>query len=168
VVGHADDGPIADLEVGRSDLNSALSQIDNLSAQMMQIDDHTVPHNIGYIFVENTGWNQIQNERTARIDYGMAGVIAALIPDNDVIVLTDQIDHASLAFISPVNSSDGCQHRHSFLPEFSHLLGYGTRPIKNTAQLFRYGRFGLLSIPFRLYTDGAELSSKIVDGKCGK
>ena len=48
----------------------------------------------------------MQGKFAVLIDNGMAGIAAALIADNDVIVFGQQIDHASLALVTPVDADD--------------------------------------------------------------
>ena len=51
------------------------------------------------------------------IDYRMSGIAAALIADDHIVVLCEQIDHPALAFITPVDADD-CTHSHFLSPLF--------------------------------------------------
>ena len=41
------------------------------------------------------------------VDHGVAGVAAALIPDHHIIVGGEQVHHAALALIAPVDPNNG-------------------------------------------------------------
>ena len=49
----------------------------------------------------------MQGEFAQFIDDGVAGVAAALITDDDVVVLRKQVHHAALALVAPVDTYDG-------------------------------------------------------------
>ena len=46
----------------------------------------------------------MQRELALVVDHGVARVAAALIPDNDVVLLGEQIHHSAFAFIAPVDA----------------------------------------------------------------
>ena len=48
----------------------------------------------------------MQGKFAVFVDNRMAGIAAALIPDNDVVVLRQQIHHTALSLISPVDPYD--------------------------------------------------------------
>ena len=94
----------------RCDLHAAVLQGLCLSAQMLQIDHHSRPQHIGGVGTKNTGRKQVQHGFPVFIYYGVAGVVAALISDNDVIGLAEQVDHSALSLIAPVRTYNGSQH----------------------------------------------------------
>ena len=49
----------------------------------------------------------MQCELALLVDDGVAGVAAALITDHHVIVLSQQVHHAALSLIAPVDTYDG-------------------------------------------------------------
>ena len=56
----------------------------------------------------------MQGEFAIFVDDGVSSVAAALLSDNDVKILGEQIDHPALALVSPVDAYDCCVS-HSFL-----------------------------------------------------
>ena len=49
----------------------------------------------------------MQGELAELVHHGVAGVAAALIADHHIIVGGDQVHHAALALVAPVDSHDG-------------------------------------------------------------
>ena len=97
MVGHGDGGPVGDLQVIGGDGDALLPQLVDLAVQMVRVDDHTVAHHADNVGAQDAGGQQVQHELAALVLHGVACVVAALIPCNDVILLADQIDHAALA-----------------------------------------------------------------------
>ena len=110
VIGQADDGLLADLEVFRGDGDALLGQAADLTHQVLQVDDHAVAHDVDGGLPEDAGGQQVQDEGALVIDDGVACIIAALIATDNVIIGGKQVHHTALAFISPVDSNDCGQH----------------------------------------------------------
>ena len=110
MVGQADDGLLADLEILRGDGDALLGQTADLTHQVLQVNDHAVTHDVDGGLPKDAGGQQVQDEGSLVIDNGMARIIAALIAADNVIVGGKQVHHAALAFISPVDSNDCGQH----------------------------------------------------------
>ena len=110
MVGHGDGGPVGDLQVIGGDGNALLPQLVDLAVQMVRVDDHTVAHHADNVGAQDAGRQQVQHELAALVLHGVACVVAALIPCNDVILLADQIDHAALALIAPVDTRNCSKH----------------------------------------------------------
>ena len=110
MVGHGDGCAVGDLQVFRGDRNALLAQFIDLAVQMMRVDDHAVAHNAHDVGAQDAGGQQVQHELAALVFNGMACVVAALIPCNDVILLADQVDHAALALIAPVDTRNCSKH----------------------------------------------------------
>ena len=110
MVGHGDGCTVGDLQVCRADLNALLPQLVDLAVQMMRVDDHAVAHDADDIGAQDAGGQQVQHELAALVFNGMACVVAALIPCNDVVLLADQVDHAALALIAPVDTRNCSKH----------------------------------------------------------
>ena len=110
VVGHGDGGTVRDLEVGRADLDALLAQVGDLAVQMVGIDDHAVAHDADDVGPQDARGQQVQNELAPLVLDGVAGVVAALVAHHDVIILAEQIDHAALALVAPVDPSDCSKH----------------------------------------------------------
>ena len=49
----------------------------------------------------------MQGELAQLVDHGVAGVAAALIADDHVIIAGEQVHHAALALVAPVDTYDG-------------------------------------------------------------
>ena len=99
-------GTVADLQVLRRNFNSALTEFFNFAGQMSQVNHHAVTHHTGNTRTENAGRKKIQHELTPFVDYGVPGVVSALIPHHNILSVRKQIDHAALAFIAPVDPND--------------------------------------------------------------
>ena len=108
VVGHADGGPVADLQVLGGDLNAALPQALCLAVEMLKVDDDTGAQDVYRLIPEDAGGHKIQNEFALFIHHGVSGVIAALIAHNDVVLLAEQVHHTALALVAPVCTYDRC------------------------------------------------------------
>jgi hypothetical protein len=104
VVGHADGGAVAYLEMLRRNGDAALTQALNLSLKMLKVDDNAGAQHVHGLVPENAGGQQIHNEFALLVHHGVAGVVAALIADDHVVFLAQQVHHAALALVSPVGS----------------------------------------------------------------
>ena len=104
VIWHADGRAVADDQVLRCDLDPLVTQHFDLIEKMFEVDDHARPHHIDGLITQNAGRQQIQDELAFFVDNGMSGVVAALITDDNIIFFAQKVDHAALAFISPVCS----------------------------------------------------------------
>ena len=76
--------------------------------QMLQVHDHARAEDIGGLGAENAGGEQVQNEFSPVVHNRVSRIVTALIADNDIIFLAQQVDHAALALVSPVGTYDGC------------------------------------------------------------
>ena len=99
---------MARLEIFRfaGDFDAGSDELAHLFVQMLQVDDHTVAHDVDYLRAQDTGWHQVQNKFTQMVDDGVTRIVAALVADNHIIIFRKQVDHAALAFVSPVNTND--------------------------------------------------------------
>ena len=108
--GHGDGRAVGDLQVLGADLNTLLGQGGNFLLEVLGVDDHAAAHNADNVGAQNAGGNQVQDEFAALVLDGVACIVAALIARNNVIVLAEQVDHAALALIAPVDTGDGSKH----------------------------------------------------------
>ena len=108
---HGDGRTVRDFQVFGADLNTLLGQGGNF---LLEVDDHATAHNADNVGAQNAGGNQVQDEFAALVLDGVACIVAALIARNNVIVLAEQVDHAALALVAPVNAGNGSKH--TFLP----------------------------------------------------
>ena len=99
-------GALADLQVLRRDRHACGAQGLDLVIQVLAVERHAVAENVHHALTEDAAGQQVQGEFAVLIDDSMAGIAAALIADNDVIVFGQQIDHASLALVTPVDADD--------------------------------------------------------------
>ena len=106
VEGEDDGGTLRDLQILRRDADAVRTEIVDLAAQVFQIDDDAVAEHIHNALGENTGRDEMQGKLAVLIDDGMTGVVAALIANDNIIILCDEVDHAALAFIAPVDADD--------------------------------------------------------------
>ena len=72
--------------------------------------NHTGAEHVHGFVAQDAGRHEIEHELALVVDDGVAGVVAALIAHDDVVLLAEQVDHAALALIAPVDTYDGCQH----------------------------------------------------------
>ena len=111
---HGDGRTVRDFQVFGADLNTLLGQGGDFLLEVLGVDDHAAAHNADNVGAQNAGGNQVQDEFAALVLDGVACIVAALIARNNVIVLAEQVDHAALALVAPVNAGNGSKH--TFLP----------------------------------------------------
>ena len=90
-------------------------QIVKFFEQHCRVDHHAVADDIHGAGVEDARWHDMQLERTALVDDGVAGVVAATIADDQARTLGQQIDDMALAFVTPLGA-DNRDDRHSCIP----------------------------------------------------
>ena len=119
VEGEDDGGAVGDLEVLRGDGNAGGLEVCNLLGEVLEVDDGAVAQHVDDALGEDARGDEVQGELAVLVHHGVAGVVAALIADDDVIIGGDQIDHAALALVAPVDAYH-CAVAHSvtllFLP----------------------------------------------------
>jgi hypothetical protein len=82
--------------------------------QRLRIDNAAGTDDILRARVENTAWNQVQRVFSVFVDYGMAGIVAALKPNDDIRLLRQVIDDPPFSFIAPLCADYGCNW-HTFI-----------------------------------------------------
>ena len=110
VVRHADRGAVADLQMLGRDLHALLADVRDFLREMFEIEHHAGAENIHRAGAQNAGRQQIENEFAALVHDGVTGVVAALIADNDLMFGGEQVDHAALSFVAPVDSDNSSKH----------------------------------------------------------
>ena len=108
MIRHADRRAVGDFEIVRRDLDALFAQATDLADQMLDVDDHADAHDVDRLGAQNTGGQKVQNELAAVVDDGVTRVVAALIADDDVVLTAQKVDHAALAFVTPVDAYNGC------------------------------------------------------------
>ena len=104
VVRHTDGSLVADLQILRRDGDAALPEAGHLAAQVLQVDDHAGAQYIDGALPEDAGGHQVQDKAASVVDHGVAGVVAALVADHHVAALAEQVHHAALALVAPVDA----------------------------------------------------------------
>ena len=154
---------LGDLEVLRRDRHAGLLQGLDLAPKALEVNDDTVAEDVHDARQADAGGDEVQGKFAVFIDDGMTGVVAALIPADDIIISRDEVDHAALAFVAPVDAYD-CTVAHSFLllifPQFGLIFSFRAdymRFFPKCKSLFVYVRNKL-----RLY-GGLALSILLID-----
>jgi len=104
VVGEDDRGAVGDSEVFRRDGHACLAQIGDLAPEALEIDDDAVAEHVHHVRQEDAGGDEMQGKFAVFVHDSVASVVAALITADNVIFLGDQVDHAALALVTPVDS----------------------------------------------------------------
>ena len=102
--GEQQGGAVADHEIVRRERDALAHHILHFDAEVFGVKRHAVAQHIDHIRPEDAGWEQMQGELPVLVDDRMPRVAAALIAHDDVVFLRQQIDHAALAFIAPVDA----------------------------------------------------------------
>ena len=103
-------GAVRNLQVGGRNGDALFPQVGNFALQVMGVDDHTVAHDAHNVGPQNARGQQVQDELAPLILDGVAGIVAALVTDHDVIILAEQVHHAALALVAPVDPGDCSKH----------------------------------------------------------
>ena len=112
---HGDGGTVGNFQIGGADLNALSAQGVDLLVQMGGVDDHAATHDADNIRTQNTGGDQVQHELAPLVFHGMARVVAALIARHNIVILTEQVHHAALALVAPVDTGDRCKHNKTLI-----------------------------------------------------
>ena len=105
VVGGDDVGAVGDDEAGGVDLAGG-EEVEFLD-EFLGIDDDAVGDDGGLARVEDAGGDQGEGLALAGHDDGMAGVGAAVVADDGVVVGGEEVNGLALAFIAPLEADDG-------------------------------------------------------------
>ena len=109
VVGHDQVGVAADQQPGGVDALGG--QGVHLGQQHGGVDDHAVADDRGDVVVEDAARHQLEGEGLAVHHDGVAGVVAALIADDQLHLLGQEVGELALALITPLGpDDDGCRH----------------------------------------------------------
>ena len=90
--------------------HASLTQMVQLLQKFGHIQRHTIADNIGNVGVENAGGELVKGKFSVITNNSMAGICAALEPDDNVRSLREQIGDLPLAFVAPVGSDDRFDH----------------------------------------------------------
>ena len=89
-------------------MDALLTQGLNLVDEVLKVDDHAVAHDVHCALAGYAGGEQVQDNFTVVVYNGVSRVVAALIAADYIIIGAEQIDHAALALIAPVDTYNGC------------------------------------------------------------
>ena len=104
VPGQQQGSAVTDLQVFGSQRNTLAHHILHLDPQVFAVHGNTVAQNVDHALAEDAGRQQMQSEFTQLVDHRVTGVAAALIADDHIIVLGQQVYHAALALVTPVDA----------------------------------------------------------------
>ena len=106
VEGEDQRGAVGDAEVIRGDVDTGGAEIGDLLPKMLAVDDDAVAQHIDDTLAEDARGDQMKGELAVFVDDGVAGVVAALVADDHVVLLGDKVDHAAFALVAPVDAYD--------------------------------------------------------------
>lgn len=89
-------------EVFRSYVNSICPEQLDFLPQALEVERHAGAEHVHDPRAEDAGGQQVQGELPVFVYDGVARVPAALIADDDVEVLGEQVHHPALALVAPV------------------------------------------------------------------
>ena len=104
--GQKDGRPGADLQILRCDAHAGRAKRFHLRPQVFKIQGHVAAEDVDDAFPKHAGREQMQREFAQVVDHRMPRVSPALIANDVIIPLRQQIDHAALAFVAPVDPYD--------------------------------------------------------------
>ena len=107
VPGQQQGGAVADLQILGGDGHALRHHVLHLDPQVLAVQSHAVAQDVHHAIPENAGGQQVQGELALVVDDSVAGVAAALIADDHVIVAGQQVHHAALALVAPVDAYNG-------------------------------------------------------------
>ena len=88
------------------DRDAGVTELFYLVEKMLDINDHAGAHHVHRAVAEDSGGQQVKDELSLLVHNGVTRVVSALIAGNYVVLLRKQVDHASLALVTPVDSDD--------------------------------------------------------------
>ena len=97
---------VADLQVIRRDGDARGADGVHFAQQILAVQRHAVAEDVDDALAENAARQQVQGELALFVDHRVARVAAALIADDDIIVVGQVVDHAALALVAPVDAYD--------------------------------------------------------------
>ena len=99
----------------------------DLFSKPRRVDDHAVADDRFYSGFQNAGRQQGEFERPAAPDDGVAGVRAAVVADDEVVPVAQQVYDFALGFVAPLQADDTrAGHEGSFgrtVPKSTAIVG---------------------------------------------
>ena len=109
VPGHEELRTIGEPQIRRRD--AARLEHPDLVAEDREVDDHAGAEDAHRVRVEDARRDEMELECSELVHDGMAGVVAALVADDQIRLLREEVRDLALAFVAPLRSDDG-GHRH--------------------------------------------------------
>src|ERR1044071_4879821 len=78
----------------------------HLSSQGFQIHDDAVADDGSHAFPQDAAGDQLEDEFLGSDKDGMAGIVAALIPRDDIEMFGKKIDYFPFSFVAPLRAED--------------------------------------------------------------
>ena len=107
VPGQKQAGPVADLQIFRGDGDALGHHVLHLRPEALAVHGHAVAQDVHHPVPKNAGGQQMQGEFALFVHHRVSGVAAALVADHYVVVLRQQVHHAALALVAPVDAYNG-------------------------------------------------------------
>jgi hypothetical protein len=82
------------------------SELVDLDQKGIRIDDHAVSNDARDARMQDSRWNQPQNELRATDVHGVAGIVTALVACDDGKMWRKEIDNLAFPFIAPLSTHD--------------------------------------------------------------
>ena len=116
VIGENDVGVVADDEVV-ADGDAGRAEVGDFFEEARRVDDDAVADDGNDVGPQHAGRQQRQLEGAIAVDDGMAGVGAAVVADDEVVAVGEQIDDLALGLVAPLQADDtGAGERHEWVP----------------------------------------------------
>jgi hypothetical protein len=87
-------------------VNTVGNQLVDLGEERIRVEHYSIADRAAHAGMENSTRDLVEDERLVGDVYGMAGIRAALIPDNPVGALGENVDKLAFAFVTPLCADD--------------------------------------------------------------
>ena len=112
MVGHDDVGIAADLEILAG--NALSLEHRHLFDEHARVDHDTVTDNRYGVRIHHARRHEMQREFRVAVDYCVTCVVAALITNNEIVVVSNEVGNLTLALVAPLGADQHCVHGESF------------------------------------------------------
>ena len=97
-------GTVADQQVLRRYMDALGANILDLGPEILRIQRDAVAEHVHHVRVEDAGGQQVERKFSVAVHNRMPGVPSSLITDDDVVGFGEQVDHAALSLVAPVDA----------------------------------------------------------------
>ena len=101
-------------------VDAAALEHGDLVQQDLGVDDHTIADERGDVVVQDTTRHELQREGLAVDHQGVAGIVAALIPDDHLHLFGEEVGEFALSLVAPLGADDH-GGGHARLPRWNYL-----------------------------------------------